>query len=152
AALGVAPADAAGTVDGRVQLALPLDRVPDVRQLGLDVHAQLQHVGLRSIGPGWPLADGDLTLSVARPELTMSGRVRLAGAPVNVSLRQALGAASARRHLDATGRVNRTERAALGFDLGPGVDGPIGVRANLDQSADGSGRLRVSLDLHEMRL
>src|SRR5262249_43834116 len=65
-ALGVAPGDAAGTVDGRVSLATRLDRPPDLAQLGLDVHADLRDVGVPRIGPGWPLAGGDLTLSIAR--------------------------------------------------------------------------------------
>lgn len=151
--IGIAPRDAGGSVEGRVQLAFPLAGAPPPPDLGAVVDARLRDVALpRAVGD-WPLRDGDLHLTVAKEQLTISGTGALAGVGCRVDWKERLGQASGvTRTIDVRSDVDAAGRAALGYDLRPWVTGPIAATARIEQDARGRGTARLDLDLRAATL
>jgi hypothetical protein len=140
-AIGVAPADASGTLDGRATVAFPLAKPA----LDLRATARLRNVRLARIGGGWPLDGGSFDLTFAGRRLDATGTARVAGAPLTLAWHEDLTAGS--RRATARGRVGAAERAALGFDLRPTLDGPVDVDASLAGAAGGRATLTLAIDL-----
>ncbi|MEW6272818.1 MAG: AsmA-like C-terminal region-containing protein, partial [Thermodesulfobacteriota bacterium] len=152
-AIGIAPRDASGSVAGRVQLAFPLAGAPLPHDLGAAVDAQLRGVALPRVVGDWPLRDGNLQLSVAKEELTVTGTGALAGVSCQVEWHERLGqVAGVTRTIDVRSDVDAEGRAALGYDLRPWVTGPMAVTAHVEQRGDGQGVARLTSDLRETTL
>lgn len=146
--IGIAPREAAGSVDGRVQLAFPLAGAPPPHDLGAVVEARLRDVALPHVVKDWPLRDGDLHLTVAQERLTISGTAALADVECRFDWKERLGQASGvTRTIDVRSDVDAAGREALGFDLRPWVTGSIAVTAHIEQDAKGRGTAQLDLDL-----
>ena len=94
---------------------------------------------------GWPIRRGDLTLVVKDQVLRVDGTALLESTPVHIGLEQQL--ATGARRVDVRGRIDADQRAALGFDLRPWLDGPVDVKAAVAQRRDGTGTVDVDADL-----
>ena len=144
-AMSIAPAAVAGEMTGTLRLAFPLDAKPGKTRPAFAADARLQGVGIPASVAGWPVRRGDLTLVVKDQVLRVDGTALLESTPVRIGLEQQL--ATGARRVDVRGRIDADQRAALGFDLRPWLDGPVDVKAAVTQRRDGTGTVDVDADL-----
>jgi hypothetical protein len=150
---GIDPASVSGSVDARVRLAFPLAGAPIPDDLGVVVDAKLRDAGLANAVGDWALSDGDLELDVAADVLSLTGTGKLAGVACDATWHENLASTNAvRRTVDVRSEVNGVGRAALGFDLRPGLTGPTKVMAHIEQRRDGKGSASLGIDLGDATL
>jgi hypothetical protein len=137
--------DVRGRADGRLAITLPLGGTPDVRQ-ALTADARLADVVWPRVVGTWSLTDGRFAVELARGVLAVRGPARLGGVPV--ALTAAVPLAGGPRRVEVTARLDGRDRAQLGLDLRPRVEGPTPVSATFTD--DGRRRdVRASVDLRE---
>jgi len=149
--LGFAPATVGGGMATRIGLDFPLGRSLDFPALGLTATSTMTDVRIPRLVRDWSLTDGTLALSLAGRSLAITGDARVQGVPAHVHLQQEIGG-GLDRHLEVTGRVDDTGRAALALDPGPWLRGPVDVRAHLADTAGAAAALDLDLDLEEAGL
>jgi hypothetical protein len=144
-ALGIFPADVSGATTAHLAIGVPLGASRRGLRTTLTGSARLTAVGVPRVFGGPSLSDGDIALELDEKRLHASGTARLAGAPISVVWDEDLtAAAGAGRRVTVSGRLDSTNRAALGFDPGPWLEGPLDAEVKLVAAPDGSG----SVDLH----
>lgn len=144
-ALGIAPADVSGTTTAHLVVGVPHGAPRTGARPTVTGSAQLTGVGLPRVPGGPSMSDGEIALELEDGRLRATGTARLAGAPISVAWEESTTAsAGPTRHVTVTGRLDSMNRAALGWDLSPWIEGPVDLEAKLVTSANGSG----SLDLH----
>jgi hypothetical protein len=146
--IGVAPSSVAGDMRAHVGFDFALGGEIGLDNLGLAVSAQLERVDVPHIIQGWSVAGGDLTVEVDGADLDLRGRARLEGTPLDVEWHEAFAPrAAVRRRVTVKGQIDSAGRAAIGFDLAPWLDGPVGVDMRLTQPNLATGRIDLRLDL-----
>ena len=151
--IGIDPGDVSGSVSARVRLAFPLAGAPIPDDLGVVVDAQLRDAGVAKAVGDWALSAGDLELDVAADVLSITGTGKIAGVACEASWHENLAKTEAvRRTIDVKSRVSADGRAALGFDLRPGLTGPANVSAHIEQRRDGKGSGSLGIDLGDATL
>jgi len=145
-ALGFDASAVGGDVAANVRLEVPVRgrmRAEDVR---VAVSANARHLAVPNLFRGWSFSDGDVQVKCPGRSVRVTGDGRVAGVPVTFDFEANSADGVANRRLDASAHVGSAERAALGFDLRPYVDGPVDVKARL---ADGAkrGTLHLTADL-----
>ena len=147
-AMGIVPSSVGGDVGAQVGFDFPLGDEIGLDNLGLKVSAQLERVSFPHVIQGWSVAGGDLKIEVDGTRLDLNGRARVEGMPVDIEWHEAFARrAEVRRRVTVKGQIDSAGRAAMGFDLQPWVDGPVGVDLRLTQPNLATGRLDVRLDL-----
>ena len=146
--MGIVPSSVAGDVRAHVGFDFPLGADLGLDNLGLEVSARLAGVALPHVIQGWSVADGDLKVEVDGSGLDLTGRTRVEGAPVDIEWHEAFARRVAlRRSVTVKGQIDAAGRTALGFDLLPWVDGPVGVDLQLKQPNQDIGGIDLRLDL-----
>jgi Protein of unknown function/AsmA-like C-terminal region len=135
--IGIRPTDVSGTVDGAVHLAFPLGVDPDgAAGLGLRASARATGVGIVNAVADWSVADADLRIDVNASAVSIQGKAAVEGAPVEVSWTESLDRrAKLQRSVGVTGSLDAAARTRLGLDLEPWLEGPVGLRFDLQQMA-----------------
>ncbi len=147
--MGIVPSSVAGDMRAQVGFDFPIGAGDiGLDNLGLDVSAQLERVDIPRVIQGWSVSGADLTLSANGSGLDLDGRGRLEGTPVTVEWHESFARrAAVRRRVVAKAEIDSGGRTALGFDLMPWLDGPVGVDLRLTQSNPATGRIDLRLDL-----
>ena len=137
-----------GSLTADVRLAVPLRSGARAENIPVTVSAAIRDAAVPRVLRGWSFSDGELEVGLRDRSLHVAGHGRLEGAPIDLVWREALGRGGSPRCVDVTGRLGSAERAALGLDVRPWLDGSIGVRARLVEE-DGDGSLDVAADLSD---
>lgn len=147
--MGIVPSSVAGDMRAQVGFDFPIGAGDiGLDNLGLDVSAQLERVDIPRVIQGWSVAGADLKLTANGDGLDLDGRGRLEGTPVTIEWYESFARrAAVRRWVVAKAEIDSPGRTALGFDLMPSVDGPVGVNLRLTQSSPTTGRIDLRLDL-----
>jgi hypothetical protein len=148
AEMGIVPFSVGGDMQAEVGFDFPLGGDIGLDNLGLDVSAGLQNVDIPHVIQGWSVTGGDVKLTVDGTGLDLDGHARVEGTPADIEWHEAFAPlAEVRRRVIVKGQVGNAGRTALGFDLQPWLDGPVGVNLVLTQGRTTDGRIALELDL-----
>ena len=150
---GVDPATVTGRIAGRLQLDFPLGEKVDLGNAGLVASARIEDAGLPRLIEGHPIDAGNFDLWVDGSGLDLSGSARLAGIPVNLKWDERFAPqAGPLRSVKLDGTFAAAERRAVGFDLLPWLDGPIGASVVLTQPSAGLAQAELAFNLADARI
>lgn len=152
-AIKQAPSDFGGNARVRLDLKFPLIDRLKIEQLDIRAVVDIENFSQRDAALGRDITEGQMNLRVDQKALEAKGRVRLAGAPLEVTLSQNfLPNAPFATRVAAKGRLESADRAALGFDLKPYVDGATDVDITFTQRRSGEGAIIVNAQLDRAKL
>jgi hypothetical protein len=136
--------DISGGVTARVRADVPLDGAgPTVRADG-----DLRSVSMRRGFRGRTVTAPRLRFDLDGRDLVLRGQVHVGRAAAELRWRQTVGgAARGQRAIDLKGRLDAEGRRALGLDLAPWLDGPVGFQARLAPQIQGASDFDLRLDL-----
>jgi len=151
--IGLTPSAASGRAEGRLRLAFPLLRDLTFADVELAAQAELSAFGLRDAVGAADLSRATATLDVDLERLTLGGRGRLAGAPVEFNWREGFADAPDSRVIVASGVLDDAVLAAIGVDPPPErFAGAVGADVRLTAARGAPNRIRADLDLREAAL
>src|SRR5262245_28385059 len=141
--------DISGGLTARVQTDVPLESVaPEHPGLVVRADGNLRSVAIRRAFRGRNVTAPRLRFDLDGRQLVVRGPVHVGRAEAALRWRQTVaGAARGRRAVDLKGRLDAEARHALGFDLAPWVDGPVGFQARLAPGAQAAADFDLRLDL-----
>lgn len=149
--IGLSPADFSGDAAVRLQLKLPLKKDLKTEEIGLLATAQVQNLTQRHAALGQDVTDGDVRLRIDKDALDVTGRVVFASIPTDVELRRnfsdqaaIVGRTRARARVDHASAL-----AAIGFDVTPYVDGPLGLVVDYVERKGGRSDVTVDATLDD---
>ncbi len=148
------PASASGEVATELSVAIPLVGEITFERIAIGATADIRQGGVAKFLLDRDASDMNLALTVDTDSLTLAGPLRLAGVPAIMDWQEDFtGEAEVRTRLDLQlPEVDTAGRRALGLDLAPYVEGPLGVGAVATIAQDDNGTVAVSADLAEARL
>jgi hypothetical protein len=147
-ALNIDPAEVAGTVEGQLHFAFPLNKNLALDMVDFGARAALTGVAIREVFKGRDLTAGALQLKLDRTALRLDGTARLDDVPASLSWTQRLekGGPPTRYRIKAT--LDDAARQRLGLQLPAGmVVGPIGIDATYTIQSPTRSSADISADL-----
>ncbi|HUL04889.1 MAG TPA: AsmA-like C-terminal domain-containing protein, partial [Candidatus Acidoferrum sp.] len=123
--LGIDPAGVGGTVAATLTVNLPAKKGVTFDQIKLGVTADIADAAIKNAMLGQDLSNGDAKLQLDHDGMTLAGTGKFGGAPLEFKWEENFGGGDFTRRLTASGPFDAAQRAALGYDLRPYVDGPI---------------------------
>ena len=124
--LGLEPEGVGGTVTAAtLTFNLPAKKGVTFDQVKIGATADIADAAIKNAMFGQDLSDGDAKLQLDRDGMTMAGTGKLGGAPLEYKWEENFGGGEFTRRIAASGSFDADQRAALGYDLRPYVDGPI---------------------------
>lgn len=123
--LGIQPDGVGGTVAANLTFSLPATKGLTFDQVQIGVAADIADAAVKNAMLGQDLNDGDAKLTLDHDGMTMAGKGKLGGAPLDFKWEENFGGGDFTRRLAASGPIDAAQIAALGYDLRPYVDGPI---------------------------
>ena len=147
--------DPAGEVMARLKLSVPLEASVTMDDIGIHAQANLEGVHLGAVVAGRDLDRGALALDATAQGLTLTGQATLAGIPSNVNASmdfRAGGSSQVLQRITVDARPTARELAAAGLDLGPALEGPVGLAATLTERRGGEGDIAITADLTQATL
>jgi hypothetical protein len=123
--LGIEPEGVGGTVAGTLTFNLPAKKGLTFDQVKIGVDADIADAAVKNVMLGQDLSDGDAKLKLDHDGMTMAGKGKLSGAPLDFKWEENFGGGDFTRRITASGPIDAAQRTALGYDLRPYVDGPI---------------------------
>ncbi len=146
--IGIAPADAKGTVNGTVTLGVPLTGRVTARALAVKVTADVRDGAAPRVLRGLPLSGANVSITRDDTTLAIRGPIQLAGVPATIAWQEdQTGTAATRRRIDVQARVDDAGWKALGVDLYGIVQGPVALKAGYVEPRTGSASATVDGDL-----
>jgi len=149
AAIGIKPAEAAGTSRTSLGVVLPLEeklRFADVR---VKAAARLDGFGVPALFQGLPARDGGLDIEVTEKAMRAQGSLTLGAAALDLVWRydfEAPRSAYGMRYEVST-TVDGPALRSLGLELDHLFEGQLAVRLDLEEAGTGAMRGRVDADL-----
>lgn len=125
AALPIDPNGSKGTVSAQVMLGMPIQRVLTKQDTTYSIAADLSGFSGDKLAMGQKLESTTLKVSANNQGYQVKGDVKINGQPASLDYRKPVDG-DADLKLQAT--LDDASRARLGFDLGSGVSGPLGVK------------------------
>jgi hypothetical protein len=125
--LGFAPADMAGDAKATLSFAFPASRDLTFDEVKIKATADLTNTTVAKVALGQDLTEAALKLNLDENGMTVTGGGKLAGAPLDLTWEEDFGSGKFIRRIAATGTLDAAQRAALGFDFLPTIDGPVGT-------------------------
>ncbi|MSO81528.1 MAG: hypothetical protein EXQ97_07990 [Alphaproteobacteria bacterium] len=147
-ALGISPASVSGRHRTEVIVRFPL--LKEIRFAEVDVSAKsrLDDLSLAEGPLGQPVTGGAVGLTVDPKQLVAEGYLRLGDIPTTAKWTERLGVgAGPRRRYEARFSLDAAQRAALGVETVPWLDGTVVVILDHAVAADGSASGGADLDL-----
>jgi hypothetical protein len=144
AGLDLDPSGLKGRTDLRVNLALPIDEVPDLANFPLTISGGITDVTVDKAFGREKLEGANLNLAYNRGSLNLRGEGRLGGTPATIEMRRAPGAAG---ELAVLLTLDEAARARRGFSAGSQLTGPIALRIGIPVGAANRASPRVEVDL-----
>jgi hypothetical protein len=127
---GIKTNESGGKTDATFSFAIPMLRDLKAEQIGLDVAAELKDVRMR-INEQLKMTGGTFALKLDMKGLKAHGAVQVNTAPTGFTWTEDFtGSTKASTRLDVTATLNEEQRARLGLDLRPYVEGRTMVVAN----------------------
>src|SRR6185295_1177515 len=123
--LGIEPEGVGGTVAATLTFNLPAKKGLTFDQVKIGVDADIADAAVKNVMLGQDLSDGDAKLKLDHDGMTMAGKGKLGGAPLDFKWEENFGGGDFTRRITASGPIDAAQRAALGYDWRPYVDGPI---------------------------
>lgn len=151
AKLGIDPAAAQGNHETTARFVLPLVADLDLDNLKFETRSHITGLGLeRVVGP-FGIADGDVTITVDQTKAAGTGKVRVAGAMLDVAWSESFtakpGAVTTR--LSASGTFDDAWRKGFGLDLGDRLSGPVEGKITLEGRGPQIGAIEAGLKLDQ---
>jgi len=147
-ALGMSPAGVSGRHRTNVNVRFPLLARLRFSEIDVGATSQLEEVSMAEGPLGQPLADGTLRLTVDTKQLVAEGNLRLGAVPMTAKWTERLGSGTGpQRRYEAEFVLDAMQRASLGFDAAPWLDGTVGVALDHAVAADGSASGAAEVDL-----
>jgi hypothetical protein len=145
--------DVSGGVTARVRADVPLDGASEVAGATVRGDGDLRSVSMRRAFRGRTVTAPRLRFDLDGRDLVLRGQVHLGRAAAELRWRQTVaGAARGQRAIALKGRLDAEGRHALGFDLGPWLDGPVDFQARLAPQGQGAPDFDLRLDLDHASL
>lgn len=147
-AIGIAPADAKGTVSGTVTLGVPLAGAVTTRALAVRVTADLREGAAPRVVRGLNVSGANLSITRDAATLAVRGPLQLAGVPATIAWQEdQTGTAATRRRVDVQARVDDAGWTALGVDTYGLVHGPVALTMGWIEPRTGQASVTVDGDL-----
>lgn len=148
--LGIRPGDSAGDAKANIEFDLPAAKDLTFKDVTVAVSAEITHVGLKQARFGQDLTDGTLSLKLDKKGMEVKGPVVFAGMPLAITwMEYFTDDAPITQKFRAIGPASADQRALLGFDFRPWLDGPCACDISFQRARDGTGRLDLGFDLKE---
>jgi len=145
--LGIEPEGVGGTVAGTLTFNLPAKKGLTFDQVKIGAVADISDAAIKNALLGQDLSDGDAKLQLDRDGMTLAGTGKFAGAPITFKWEENFGGGDFSRRLTASGPFDAAQRAALGYDLRPYVDGPIDTAVVFTRLPKKRGTVDIKLGL-----
>jgi hypothetical protein len=142
--LDLDPSGLKGRTDLRVNLALPIDAVPDLAEFPLTISGGITDVTVEKAFGREKLEGANLNVAYTRGSMNVRGEGRLGGTPAVIELRRAPGLAG---ELAVVLTLDEAARARRGFSAGSQLVGPIALRIGIPVGAATRASPRVEVDL-----
>lgn len=148
--LGIKPEDSAGDATANIEFDLPAAKNLTFKDVTVTVSANIEHVGLKKARFGQDVTDGTLALQLDKKGMEVKGPVIFAGMPLAITWTEYFtDDAPVSQKFRAIGPASADQRALLGFDFRPWLDGPCACDISFQKSRNGTGRLDLGFDLKE---
>ena len=144
AGIDLDPSSLKGRTDLRVNLALPIQTVPDVADLPLTITGGITDLTVEKALGREKLEGANLTVAVNRGSLNLRGEGRLSGTPATIELKQSPGAQG---ELAVVTTLDEAARARRGLSAGSQLTGPITLRIGVRVGGEGQSSPRIEVDL-----
>ena len=150
--LGIDPAGVGGTVAATLTVNLPAKKGVTFDQIKLGVTADIADAAIKNAMLGQDLSNGDAKLQLDHDGMTLAGTGKFGGAPLEFKWEENFGGGDFTRRLTASGPFDAAQRAALGYDLRPYVDGPIDTAVVFTRLPKKRGTVDIKLNLESATL
>lgn len=147
--LGLDPADARGTVRAEISFSIPAEKDVDFDQIAMSVTGEIVDVGLAGALFDRDVVSPRLAVELDNRGMDVSGEVVLDGMPASLRWRENFEAGDFRSRFVLEGRSTAEQRAALGLDLRPQLDGPVAGEIVYTVHDDTRSTVAADLDLGE---
>ncbi len=125
AKLGIKPDSAGGSMTGSLHFDFPAEKDLGLDKVNIAVQAKLEDFSLVKALFNQDISEGLLDLDLTQDAMTLKGPLRLAGFPLDASWVENFSASEpVARKIEAQGLMSSADRAALGFDAAPYLEGP----------------------------
>ena len=145
--LSLDPEGVGGTVAGTLSFNLPAKKGLTFDQVKLAVTADIADAAIKNAMLGQDLSNGDVKLKLDRAGMTMAGAAKFGSAPLQFQWEENFGDADFTRRITASGPFDAAQRAALGYDLRPYVDGPVDTNIVFTRLPKKRGTVEMKLGL-----
>ncbi len=148
-ALGIAPNDLEGKIEGTVTFRFPLLKSLAMKDVDIRAEAKATDVASTNLIPGVSVDQGALELSLMADGFRLKGPIAFGKAPFQVDWNENFEAQNDKplRHINVTGAVNHDQWANFGTTLFNGTKGAIKVDLDLTKPAKEKTILMASLDM-----
>jgi hypothetical protein len=152
-AVGIDPARASGTAEGKLHFRLPLKEALRLDQVEYAAEGQLNDVAIATGFFDRDLTEGSLKLEVSRGTVTLDGTAKLQGVPIALNWVENFAGEGVRTRYKLAGTFSDAMRRKLGFDfLKDYVSGPVGLEMAFAKRRNGDAESKIALDLKNAAL
>ena len=150
-AMGVNANAAVGTAAINLALDFPLVRDLKLDQLDIQIDALVEDVGIPDVAFQLPLSDGDMSVSLNRSGMDVSGSAKLGDIPLTLEWRENFVGGEFRSHYVLNPIIENQHRPSIGLGVAPFtqsyIDGPVEGRVTYILHRDSSALMSAELDL-----
>jgi len=151
--LGLKPQSSSGDATAHLQFDFPAAKNLTFAQVKLSVAAQLANIGLKDVMFGQDVSEGNLQLKLTQAGMTVTGPAKLAGIPLDVNWTENFtDKAPFDEQIHAVGTATAEQRAQLGYDYRPLLDGPGKADLTFTRFSDKTATLDATFDLTQSAL
>lgn len=150
--LGITPEGAAGDTTATLAFTFPAKKGLSFDQVKVAATAEIKGAAVDKAMLGQPLSDGDISLELDREAMAMQGTAKFGGAPIKFRWDENFGKADYIRKITASGIVSAEQRAAMGFDYRPMIDGPVDGTVEYTRLPKKRARVDLKLKLEQATL
>ena len=151
--VGLRPRNVGGTVHTLFTLDLPANTTITAEQIELTAVARVSGARMEEIAGTVDMSEGALRLGIDEASMDLRGTAWLQGIPATVSWQENFsGDAPFARGLDVSMTVTPEDRAALGLDLAPYMQGSVALDARYSDPGGARPHATLLFDLTEARL
>ena len=150
--LGIDPENTAGSVAATLAFTFPAKKGLTFDQVKISADAKIAQAYVKQAMLGQDLSDGSIKLQLDRAGMTMAGTAKLGTAPLEFQWQENFGAGDFVRRIIASGRFDDAQRAAMGYDYRPYVEGPVDTAVTFTRLPKKRATVELKLQLAEATL
>jgi hypothetical protein len=150
--LGITPEGTSGRATATLSFNFPAIKDLSFDQVKLAASAEIGDAQVRQAMLGQDLSDARIELQLDRAGMTMTGAATFAGTPIEMRWEENFGDGSFIRRIDASGVSTAAQRAAIGYDYLPYIDGPVDTAVTYTQLPKKQGTVELKLKLADATL